>query len=80
MHLKDEISRSKTQSLSKKKFYRGELEMLHGKQEAAIFIRTGKFKRAVDEAGDEVFVKVTESEVVEKQRKQTISASRTALV
>jgi len=76
LNITDEISRTRSQQQTAQKFYPGELEQIHGKQEARTFIRKGKYRQVTDDQGDICYVKVTEREILTKDRKQTLSAGR----
>ena len=76
IEIKEEITKSKVAQRKIQKFYKGELEVIHGKSEAARFIANGKFKKTTDEDGDEVYIKNTDSIILEKGRKTTAGGSR----
>ena len=56
----------KEKSVRKTKFYKGELEQIHGVAEAADFIARKKYIEEEDSDGDTVFVKKQESAVDKK--------------
>ena len=51
------LSRSQQKTQRKQRFYRGELEKMHGPEEVAWLIKKGKLEREVDSDGDECWVK-----------------------
>ena len=67
----DTFTKSRTQKITSKKYYRGELESAHGKKEAAKLIRDGIFKEWGKDAKNNIlYIKKTEEEVIERSRKQ----------
>ena len=57
--------------------YPGELRQMHGLEEAARFMRNGKYRKVVDADGDECYVKTTQKQVTTKERETAVEASRT---
>ena len=72
----EEITQSRSLSKTVKPLYRGELEQIHGKAEAARFIRQGKWKAAKDDQGDEVFYKVSAEKTQTRTHKKTLRGDR----
>ena len=64
----------------KESFYRGQLEQIHGKADAASFIQMGKFKEVVDSQGTVKYEKVSDKEIIEKSRAQTIGITRHSIL
>ena len=55
-----EIKRVRSSGQKSKKKYIGELETIHGYEEAHAMIRKGKFQNTYDKDGDECYIKVEE--------------------
>ena len=72
----ESITQKHTMQKSATKYYRGELERIHGIEEANAFIAKGKYRETTDGQGDTCYVKVRESEIIGKERTATVSASR----
>ena len=74
----------KVETLSKKEslkdsvrtYTRGELEQIHGIAEASDFINRGKYKKSVDEDGDEVFTKSVKTFEQSTERAQHLHNER----
>ena len=74
----EEISKMTERKASIKPLYRGELEQLHGKAEAARFIRAGKWREGRDKDGDRIYFKVQGEQTQAKRHAQSITGTRTA--
>ena len=72
----DQFTKSRKLRISKDEFYKEELEVKHGKAEAAAFIAKGKYREKKDEQGDTFYVKVRKEEILEKERRQTADLQR----
>ena len=75
----DDLTRKDTNSRHNQQYTRGELEVIHGIAEASRLIEAGKFDRAEDSDGDEVFVKRIKSSTSVSSREQTMSFNRSVL-
>ena len=73
MSFEDTISKSITKAKEGRKMYPGELRRLHGATRLARLARTNVFKKTKDEAGNECYVKVTETQTIEKKREQKLA-------
>ena len=73
------VKRVEKGEIKKTEYTRGELEVLHGQQEAEELINKGKFVRAIDDDGDEVFTKKTRSHVSQAERTQEMQFERTRI-
>ena len=73
------VKRVEKGEIKKTEYTRGELEVLHGQQEAEELINKGKFVRALDDDGDEVFTKKTRSHVSQAERSQELQFGRTMI-
>ena len=73
MTVTDEIKHSSMCGRTAKKYYKGELEVIHGVDEAAEFIAKGKYQETKDQQGDKCYIKVQEFAEESKQRTKTAS-------
>ena len=72
----EEIARISERKVTAKPLYRGELEQLHGKAEAARFIREGKWRSKKDRDGDTVYFKVSAEQTNIARHTKSASGSR----
>ncbi len=77
IEVKDEVAKVHRLQQEARPLYKGELEMLHGKREAAEFIAKGEWREAPDAQGDMRYVKVSDAEIKLKDRKQSVVVNRT---
>ena len=73
----EEIKQISRRSVNVKPLYKGELEQLHGKAEAARHIRPGKWKAGKDKDGELIYFKVSQEESRIRQHSESMNASRT---
>ena len=72
----EKITNKHTMQVINRPLYKGELEQIHGKAEAAAHIRQGKWVAKTDKDGDTVYVKRSAVEILEKESEQTVSGTR----
>ena len=72
----EELTRSHTQQIRKETLTKGQLEVQHGRAEARELIAKGKWKKTVDQDGDEVYERVQKAEELSRSRTTTISGTR----
>ena len=72
----EEIERVKTQKRKMNKMYRGELNTIHGKAEAARLIANGTFKETEDFNGNTCYIKVTDETEMARKRTTRVSGQR----
>jgi len=63
---------------TKEKFYRGELDVKHGKDEAEWMIKKGKYKEEEDSDGDTVYVRTNKTEVEESYKEEKTESHKSA--
>ena len=73
---RDEVTREKMRRRENKPLYKGELEQIHGKAEAAKHIKEKKWAETEDAAGEVMYVKVQDTLTMSKGRKQTFRGTR----
>ena len=72
----EEISRIEQQQVPTKPLYRGELEAIHGKAEAARHIRMGKWKQTFEKDGEPVYLKVSAEKMNIDRHSRSITGTR----
>ena len=73
---RDEVTREKLRRRENKPLYKGELEQIHGKLEAAKHIQNKKWAETTDASGETMYVKVQDTLTLSKGRKQTVKGTR----
>ena len=76
VNVTESFTKSHKQTITKSKFYKGELIQKHGRREALDFIAKGKYKATQDEDGDEIFVVTQAHEEMSRERSSTASATK----